>query len=155
MSKLSEGEKAAQYQERLDAFKIAFNRPVAFHNSASFPVLRTWFTDSGRFNGEFTCQEVHQGFEGIVHGGLLGSVIDTVMARCLMGHGLLCMTTSLNVRYHQPVKTNSLCTFTTWIKSFKIGAIYVVSCTIKQDGRICTSASGNFIKVKMQTAVSG
>jgi acyl-coenzyme A thioesterase PaaI-like protein len=148
MKKLSDGGGAAQCQERLDVFKAAFNRPVAFHNSTAFPQLKTWFTDDGRFNGEFTCQDVHQGFEGIVHGGVLGSVIDTVMARCLMGHGLLCMTTSLNIRYHQPVKINNLCTFTSWIKSFKIGAIYVLSCNIKQEKQIVTSASGNFIKAK-------
>jgi acyl-coenzyme A thioesterase PaaI-like protein len=144
----SKGDGAAQFQERLDTFKAAFNRPVAFHSSASFPSLRTWFSDDGRFNGEFTCQEVHQGFEGVVHGGVLGSVIDTVMARCLMGHGFLCMTTSLNVRYHLPARINCICTFTTWIKSFKIGAIHVLSCNIKQDGQLCTSASGNFIRAR-------
>ncbi|HEX2959538.1 MAG TPA: PaaI family thioesterase [Chitinispirillaceae bacterium] len=151
MERLSEGGGADQYQERLDTFKATFNRTVAFHNSTAFPQLRTWFTDDGRFHGEFTCQDIHQGFEGIVHGGVLGSIIDTVMARCLMGHGFLCMTTTLNLRYHQPVRTDSLCTFSTWIKSFKIGSIYQLSCTIKQKELLCTSASGNFIKVKKQS----
>jgi len=48
-------------------------------------------------------REEHQGWDGIVHGGLLGSVLDDVMAYAIMTTGHMGITTRLCVTFRKPV----------------------------------------------------
>lgn len=58
-------------------------------------------------NGEtfidFEADESWQGFGGVVHGGLVATVLDEVMAWELYGHDDFAVTGRLEVRYHKPV----------------------------------------------------
>jgi uncharacterized protein (TIGR00369 family) len=61
------------------------------------------------FEGEeyvthFEVKPEHQGWTGIVHGGLLATLLDETMARLLWEKELNAITGRLNVRYHEPVK---------------------------------------------------
>jgi hypothetical protein len=75
-----------------------FNRqqPVAFG-------LQWIFDDSGMFNGTCVCNEAHQGYDGMVHGGVIASIIDASMAQCLMGHDVVGYTVDLTIKYRKPV----------------------------------------------------
>jgi uncharacterized protein (TIGR00369 family) len=61
-----------------------------------------------RFDGDdyVTRMEVkpqHQGWAGIVHGGLLATALDEAMARLLWEREINAITGRLSVRYHRPV----------------------------------------------------
>lgn len=61
------------------------------------------------FDGEeyVTCLAVaahHQGWAGLMHGGLLATVLDEAMARLLWEKGINAITGKLEVRYRQPVR---------------------------------------------------
>lgn len=61
-----------------------------------------------RFEGEeyltdFEVKPEHQGWRGIVHGGLLATALDEAMARLLWEKGLNAVTGRLTVRYHKPL----------------------------------------------------
>lgn len=45
----------------------------------------------------------HQGWAGIIHGGLLATALDESMARLLRERDLNAITGRLEVRYHKPV----------------------------------------------------
>ncbi len=45
----------------------------------------------------------YQGWAGIVHGGLLATALDEVMARLLWEKQINAITGRLEIRYHQPV----------------------------------------------------
>ncbi|MBI3014221.1 MAG: PaaI family thioesterase [Candidatus Tectomicrobia bacterium] len=51
---------------------------------------------------EFTPAKNHQGYKDIVHGGILVTVLDEVIAHTLYQRGILAMTGKLEVRYHRP-----------------------------------------------------
>jgi len=62
-----------------------------------------------RFEGadyvaDFVVRPEHQGWAGLVHGGLLATALDETMARLLWEKGLNAITGRLSVRYHQPVR---------------------------------------------------
>lgn len=62
-----------------------------------------------QFDGEdyittFNVQPEHQGWAGIVHGGLLATVLDEAMARLLWEKEISAITGRLEVRYHKPVE---------------------------------------------------
>jgi len=47
---------------------------------------------------EFTPQEHHQGWPGVVHGGILNTILDEVMAYAAIYRGLYCVTARMEVR---------------------------------------------------------
>jgi acyl-coenzyme A thioesterase PaaI-like protein len=58
----------------------------------------------GRVTGEFTPSDLHVGFAGIVHGGILAAVLDDAMAAVGFGQGDPTVTARLSVRYRLPAR---------------------------------------------------
>ena len=48
---------------------------------------------------EFTPQDVHAGYKGVTHGGIVFSLLDYVMANWLWLQGIQCMTAKADIRY--------------------------------------------------------
>jgi uncharacterized protein (TIGR00369 family) len=46
---------------------------------------------------------IYQGYDGIVHGGLISTVLDEVMANCFFRRGIDCLTAEIKVRFLKPV----------------------------------------------------
>ena len=51
---------------------------------------------------EFTGQPQHQGYDGIMHGGIVSTLLDEIMARYLYAKGMNGVTGRLEVRYNKP-----------------------------------------------------
>lgn len=49
-----------------------------------------------------------QGYEGILHGGVISSLLDCAMTNCLFSRNIRAMTGELVVRFRHPVSVNSL-----------------------------------------------
>jgi len=88
---------------------------VSFRNNGCFvcgpenPIgLRCVFTHDGenrRATTSVTFRKDHQGWDGIVHGGLLVSVLDDVMDHAILSIGKLGLTTHMNITFRKAVKT--------------------------------------------------
>jgi len=50
----------------------------------------------------FTAGPQHQGYDGIMHGGLVSTILDEVMARYLYAQGFNAVTAKLEVRFRKP-----------------------------------------------------
>lgn len=57
--------------------------------------------------GEFTPREVHMGYDGVTHGGIIFSLLDDVMANWVWLGGERCFTARADIRYRSelPVGT--------------------------------------------------
>jgi uncharacterized protein (TIGR00369 family) len=73
---------------------------------ASNPIgLRVRFSREGqRVIGEFTPSDLHVGFTGVVHGGILAAVLDDALAAVGYYDGEPTVTARLAVRYRRPVR---------------------------------------------------
>ncbi|MEE8291291.1 MAG: PaaI family thioesterase [Candidatus Tectomicrobia bacterium] len=60
-------------------------------------------TDTGVVRSEFVPQRNHQGYDGVVHGGILASLMDDAMANCLWLRGIAAVTAKMELRYRSPV----------------------------------------------------
>ncbi|MBT3350022.1 MAG: PaaI family thioesterase [Nitrospinaceae bacterium] len=57
---------------------------------------------------EFTPEAIHQGYDGVTHGGIIYSLLDDVMANCLFLKGIRAYTAKCEIRYRDPVKVGEL-----------------------------------------------
>jgi uncharacterized protein (TIGR00369 family) len=53
---------------------------------------------------EFTPHKNLQGWPGLLHGGILGTLLDEAMSNVAYATGNTCLTASINIRLKQPVK---------------------------------------------------
>ena len=63
-----------------------------------------------RFDGErlfasYIAREEHEGYTGILHGGITASLLDEMMGGLLQKKGMYCVTAELAVTYILPVQT--------------------------------------------------
>lgn len=62
-------------------------------------------------SGEVVCRTVFpqhfQGWKDVLHGGIVSTVLDEIMAKAVGHKGFKGVTAELNVRYKQPVKTGT------------------------------------------------
>jgi len=45
----------------------------------------------------------YQGYDGVVHGGLISALLDEVMANCFFLIGIRCVTTEMHIRFFKPL----------------------------------------------------
>jgi uncharacterized protein (TIGR00369 family) len=73
--------------------------------------LKMQFYDDGNdtVQSDLTPDERYQGYPGIVHGGILASILDEVVGRVAMigDHHRFMMTVNLKVQYRHPVEINT------------------------------------------------
>ena len=50
-------------------------------------------------SARFTPRDTHQGFEGIVHGGILSALLDEAMAKLAVSLGIPAVTAEMNVKF--------------------------------------------------------
>ncbi|MBI4595711.1 MAG: PaaI family thioesterase [Candidatus Tectomicrobia bacterium] len=63
--------------------------------------------NSDNIYAEFVPERVHQGYDGVVHGGIIATLLDEAMANLLYLKGLDCTTGKMEVRYRQPARVGS------------------------------------------------
>ena len=67
--------------------------------------LKPQFTrDGDTVRTEFTPDRAHQGWPGLLHGGILGCLLDEAMSNAAYATGSTCLTASMTIRLRQPVK---------------------------------------------------
>ncbi len=69
--------------------------PIGLRLTFDFDGERVWTT--------FTPQAAHQGYPGILHGGIAYAILDEVMGRVAIAHNLWMVTARMEVRYRQPI----------------------------------------------------
>ena len=86
-----------------------------------------------------------QGYSGILHGGVLSSLLDTAMANCLLLLNIKAMTGELKIRFLQPVKYDSVLSIKAWLTA-SLPPLYHLKSEIHVDGTLVCRASARFME---------
>ncbi|RFU20285.1 PaaI family thioesterase [Geodermatophilus marinus] len=78
--------------------------PVYGPGSPVAPALEASDTPDGRATGRVTVGKAHEGPLGLVHGGVVATLLDHVLARAVRAAGHGGLTATLTVRYRRPVR---------------------------------------------------
>lgn len=111
--------------------------------------LKLKFTEENdRYTARFTAGPEHQGFDGIVHGGIVATLLDEIMARYPYAKGQDAVTARLEVRYRQPTPVGVELTLTGWVVSQK-GRMYELAGTVSlPDGTITAEGKATVMLIR-------
>jgi len=94
--------------------------------------------------GDFSVLSRHQGYLGLLHGGIASSLLDAAMTHCLLSQRVAALTVQLNVRYHSPIKVGEEVKVIGELISVKRG-VYFLKAVLNVAGEARVSADGKFI----------
>lgn len=97
----------------------------------------------------FTPAPEHQGYGGIMHGGLVSTLLDEIMARYLYAKGLTAVTAKLEVRFRHPTPIGQELRICGWItgqrgKMYELaGNISLPDGTVTAEGKATVAVKGD------------
>lgn len=95
---------------------------------------------------EFIAKKEYQGFSGIVHGGLLGLIMDEAMVNLLWKLGIKAVTAEFVMRLQSPAYVGKKLTFNASIEK-KAKRIFYTKSSCSCDGALIAQATAKCIKV--------
>ncbi len=101
--------------------------------------------EDGSVTTSFLANPALEGYRGLLHGGMIASLLDGAMTNCLFAHGLLAVTAELKVRYHGPVLIGCEMAVRAWIEE-RHAPLYLMRAELNQNGRVKATASGKFVE---------
>ncbi len=111
--------------------------------------LKFTLHESGECTCEFAGAPHHQGFAGVLHGGIIATIADDLMNNHLFRmFGKSTATAELTVRFKKPAPLGETLVFTSRLTKSR-GKIHEMSCevTLKKSGALLSTASGRFLEV--------
>jgi acyl-coenzyme A thioesterase PaaI-like protein len=121
-------------------FVCGRDNPIGLH-------MHFYVDDQNCVHAEFTPREEHQSFPGIMHGGLITTMLDELIGRTAIAMNLWCMTVKLDVRFKKPVPIGEPLKLKGEItkKSSRLlegrGELYL------SDGSLAVEAIGTYLKI--------
>lgn len=93
----------------------------------------------------FDCGRQFEGYEGMIHGGVISSLLDGAMTNCLFAKGIVAFTAELKVRFKRPVRIGLPATVKAVVDD-SVGALHVVKATLLQEGKVKATGTGKFLE---------
>ncbi len=122
--------------------------PYCFACSGSNPMglaLRYSVAPDRSVSASFIGNCALESYPGVLHGGLVATLLDGAMTNCLFAHGIRAMTAELKVRYHDPVRSTEELQVRGWLESSRHGVLELRA-TLTQNEHIKARAQAKFIE---------
>jgi len=107
--------------------------------------LRFSLQDDGSVEALFRCRQAHQGYTGMLHGGVTSALLDGAMTNCLFAHGVTAVTGEMKVRFRHPIDLRRPVAVRGRLGRWQ-PPLYVAEAEVLQDGRVKANAEGRFLE---------
>lgn len=113
-----------------------------------FGLQMSFYAHEGGVMSPFLPERRHEGYTGVVHGGIVTTVLDEVMAWALYANGIWAVTGDLHVRFRRPVEVGSATRATGFLVRDR-GRIVEVGGVLRreEDGGLLAEATASFVRV--------
>ena len=95
---------------------------------------------------KYTFEKSFEGGPGLVHGGILSTVLDDMMGYATFTRNLFCVTANLNVNFRAPSPVDKEFELYAWVKEVDGNKVYAES-VIQSEDAIHVEADGLFINI--------
>lgn len=116
-------------------FVCGDKNPAGLHITFSF--------DGNDAIAETSIAPAFQGWKGIIHGGIVTTLLDEVMAKACIFSGHNAVTRDIAVKFRKPVSSNVQLTLRGRVKDTR-GPLIITSAELEQDGIVKASAEATF-----------
>lgn len=106
--------------------------------------LRFRVSDGGTVRAQFEAHPGLQGYDGILHGGVISGLLDAAMTHCLFHHGVRAVTADLHVRFLHPVSCEALLEVKAWLLAAR-PPLYRVAAELVHKRQVMASAEAKFM----------
>ena len=106
--------------------------------------LRFEAESDGSVRSSFRGSSLFQGYSGILHGGIIATLLDSTMTHCLFHHGIKAVTGDIQVRFLKPVPFNSLLTLRAKLVS-SYPPLYKLDSEVLCDKQVMARCQGRFM----------
>ena len=103
--------------------------------------------DGEGLTAEFVPREEHQGWPGIVHGGIIASLLYEVLENFTYRRGVVTMMKEMRTRLRRPAPTGSRLVARSWLESREGRAMNVAASLTGEDGELI--AEGDAVLVEL------
>jgi len=107
--------------------------------------LRFQSDSDGRVSASFQAFSELQGYEGILHGGIVVGLLDAAMTHCLFNQGIRAVTGDLRARFLQPIGCQCLLHLQAWPLTLE-GPVYRVRAELRHRNRVMAWAKASFMR---------
>ena len=90
--------------------KVNFHRDCfacGSNNGTGFG-LKFYKQEDGTVSGNFFADPKFEGYSGIIHGGVVATLLDSVMTHCLLMKDIPALTGRLLIKYSAPIRTGTV-----------------------------------------------
>jgi acyl-coenzyme A thioesterase PaaI-like protein len=102
----------------------------------------------GSVTADFQSHNHLQGYNGIMHGGVISALLDSVMTNCLFRNGIEAVTGELTVKFFESVPCNARVHLSAKIEK-SMSPLYLVSAQLLCNGKLMAGANAKFMMKKV------
>jgi uncharacterized protein (TIGR00369 family) len=99
----------------------------------------------GSVSAVFPCHSVLQGYDGLLHGGIISCLLDGAMTNCLFSKGIIATTGHLEVRFLHPVVIDTPARVIARVTRSR-PPLHFVEAELLQGGTLLVRATGKFME---------
>lgn len=92
---------------------------------------------------DFVFSEEYEGYRGVIHGGIISTILDGAMCNCMFANGKVAVTAEMTVRYRQAVVIGERAEVRARMTR-RCGPLYFVEAQVTQNGQIKTTAKSKY-----------
>jgi uncharacterized protein (TIGR00369 family) len=104
-------------------------------------------SDDLKIEGRFVPRPEHQGYSGIMHGGLVSTLLDEAMVKLLWDSGIPAVSAALEIKLIRPVRIGEQIVIKGWVDTLKGRVIRAASSVEDQDGNLLAEARGTCMRI--------
>lgn len=93
----------------------------------------------------FSCLPIFSGYPGMLHGGIICSLLDGAMTNCLFARGLEAVTVDMNVRFRHPVTVSFPAVVRAWFET-EGSPVHRMAAELLQGGQVVATATARFVE---------
>lgn len=114
-------------------------------NEKGLRLAFSYAEDGGSAETVFVPGDTYQGWRGIVHGGMIMTVLDEVMAKAAVHRGYSVVTAEITVRLKSPAKVGEPLRCRGSIESVKKNIVYAGARAVRDDGAVIAEAAAKLV----------
>lgn len=107
---------------------------LCFTTRTDSSVVATW-----------ACSSAYQSYDGILHGGIIATLLDGAMVHALFARNIVAHTAELKVRYRHPVAVGQAVQITAQHET-SMGPLHQLTAKISQNKVVCALATAKFMQ---------